>query len=47
MYLVASDNNPFDTANFGTIRSYAITPEVAAWEKYTLMAALTLLLLIL
>lgn len=24
MYIVVSDNNPFDTANFGTITSYSI-----------------------
>ena len=31
MYMVASDANPFDTANFGQIYSYPISPEVPAW----------------
>ena len=31
MYMVASDDNPFDTANFGNIYSYPISPEVPAW----------------
>lgn len=26
LYMVASDDNPFDTANFGTIHSWAIAP---------------------
>lgn len=31
MYVVVSDNNPFDTANFGPITSYTISAEVPAW----------------
>ena len=31
MYMVASDDNPFDTANFGVINSYLIVAEVPAW----------------
>ena len=44
LYLVASDSNPFDNANFGVIRSYAIVPEVASWEKIVAIAIFMLLL---
>jgi hypothetical protein len=44
MYVVVSDNNPFDTANFGTISSYTINAEVPSWERY-LTGGLLLLLL--
>lgn len=27
MYIMCSDDNPFDTANFGTIRKYEISAE--------------------
>lgn len=31
MYIVVSDDNPFDTATFGAITNYTISREVAAW----------------
>ena len=31
LYIMVSDNNPFDTANFGPITKYTITPEVPKW----------------
>ena len=31
VYVVASDDNPFDNANFGPIYSYTVTPEVPSW----------------
>lgn len=31
MYVVVSDDNPFDTATFGSIYSYQITPEVPSF----------------
>jgi len=31
MYIMATDDNPFDTANFGTIRSFTISKEVPSW----------------
>lgn len=37
MYIMASDDNPFDTANFGAIRSYAISAEVPKWEIFLFM----------
>lgn len=46
MYIVASDDNPFDSANFGTIRSYSISAEVPAHEYFLAAAVLLLLALI-
>lgn len=46
MYVVASDSNPFDNANFGPITSYPITAEVPSWEQYIIAGVMTLLLLI-
>jgi hypothetical protein len=46
MYMAVSDDNPFDTATFGPIHSYPITPEVPAWERFLLLGILTLLMLI-
>lgn len=31
MYIMSSDANPFDTANFGNIRKYEIKNEVPAY----------------
>lgn len=31
MFLLASNDNPFDTANFGTIRAYDIVAETPKW----------------
>lgn len=31
LYILASDDNPFDTANFGMIRSYPISAETPKW----------------
>jgi hypothetical protein len=47
VYIVASDANPFDNANFGSIHSYTISPEVPSWEKYLFMGIAMLLVLIL
>jgi hypothetical protein len=46
VYVVVSDNNPFDTANFGTISSYTINAEVAAWEKFITIGLLLLFCLL-
>jgi hypothetical protein len=40
LYIMASDSNPFDTANLGTINKYTFTYEVPKWES--LLTALTL-----
>ena len=49
MYIMYSDDNPFDTANFGaTIKSYTIEPEVPTWERsLTALSVLVLLALLL
>ena len=47
MYVVTSDNNPFDTAGFGTITSYTIYAEVPSWEGWMALAVLALLGLLL
>lgn len=31
VYIMATDENPFDTANLGIIRSYTISKEVPSW----------------
>lgn len=46
IYIVASDENPFDNANFGPISSYSITSEVPLGEPF-LWAALLLVVLLL
>jgi len=45
LYLVASDYNPFDNANFGVIHSYPIVPEVASWERMVAIGMSILLLM--
>lgn len=45
MYIMASDDNPFDTANFGQIRAISIEPETPKWEKYTFLFGFLLILL--
>jgi hypothetical protein len=45
LYLVASDDNPFDTANFGSIHSYSITNEKASFEWRLSMGLLIILFL--
>lgn len=45
MYVVASDNNPFDNANFGAIKTYSISVEVPKWGS-TIIFALGLALLL-
>jgi hypothetical protein len=47
MYVVASDNNPFDNANFGVIKSYSISVEVPKWGSNILFALSLALLLFL
>lgn len=37
MYILGSDDNPFDTAHFGPIRSFPITAELPKWEAYFLL----------
>lgn len=44
LYMIASDANPFDNANFGVIRSFPIVPEVASWEKMVAIGIAILLL---
>jgi hypothetical protein len=43
LYIVVSDNNPFDTATFGAITSYTIQAEVPSWEAYISIGLLLLL----
>lgn len=48
MYVVASDNNPFDNANFGVVNSYKIAVEVPSWGSSILFGlGLALLLFLL
>jgi hypothetical protein len=44
MYIVGSDDNPFDTANFGPIRMYEIKAEVAAWQYRVAISIFVMLL---
>lgn len=46
MYITFSDDNPFDNANFGSISSYSLAIEVAAWQTFIITNLLGLLLLI-
>ena len=45
VYMVASDDNPFDTANFGIIHQFYIASEVPAWEGFMVLSLLAFLLL--
>ena len=50
MYILPSNDNPFDTTKFGTMQSYNISREVASWganANVLLMLLLTLAGLIL
>ena len=47
MYIMVSDNNPFDTTNLGTINKYTFTYEVPKWEFLLGSFKLTALLLLL
>ena len=47
MYVVVSDDNPFDNANFGPISSYSISAEVPLRESFLLLAWFLLVLLFL
>lgn len=47
MYVVVSDDNPFDNANFGQISSYPISAEVPLRESFLLLAGFLLVLLFL
>lgn len=47
LYVVVSDNNPFDTATFSSISSYTINAEVPSWERYVTGGILLLLLCLL
>lgn len=42
LYLLASDDNPFDTANLGEIKSYKIVLEMAYESLCTILALLFL-----
>ena len=46
LYMVVSDDNPFDTAQFGPIYSWPLTPEVPSWEKWAVVSVLALLMLV-
>ena len=44
---MASDDNPFETANFGKIWEYTVEPEVALWgESFLIISAWLLFILI-
>ena len=45
VYMVASDDNPFDTANFGIIHKFSIAAEVPAWGSYMVLSLLAFILL--
>ena len=45
LYLLPSDNNPFDTANFGSMQSYDIAQEVQ-WGYRITVAIVALLLML-
>jgi hypothetical protein len=45
LYMVVSDDNPFDTASFGTVSSYSISTEVAAWERWITLGLLLIFFL--
>lgn len=45
IYVVAADNNPFDTCNFGSIVSATFSNEIPKWEQYLTAALLALLLI--
>ena len=49
LYIMYSDDNPFDTANFGdSIKGYVIEREIPTWEKsLTILGLLFLCLLLL
>ena len=47
MYIMASDDNPFDTAKFSTIREYTITKELPKWESHLVLIGVLLCLLVL
>ena len=47
MYILCSDDNPFDTANFGTIREYDIVAQVPAWENHLVAIGVLLCLMLL
>lgn len=47
VYMVASDDNPFSNANFGTIKSFQISHEVAAFEGYIQLLVLLLFIVFL
>ncbi len=46
LYIMVSDNNPFDTANLGTINKYTFSYEVPKWETLLTSFKLTALLLL-
>lgn len=44
LYLLASDDNPFDTASFGSIEKFEIVAEVPTWEdKFVVVGSLLML----
>ena len=47
LYIVCSDENPFDTAHFSGIRSYSLKNEIPAWSARLLSAAILLAILLL
>ena len=46
MYILSSDDNPFDDANFGTIIKHEISAEIPTWEKYVLSLYCVLLVVL-
>lgn len=47
MYIMCSDDNPFDTANFGTIRKYELAAETPKWESHLIALGVLLALMLL
>jgi hypothetical protein len=46
MYIVASDANPFDTANFGAIKKYEIKNEVPSYGARAVAMLLAIIILV-
>lgn len=46
LYLVASDENPFDSANFGNMLSFNITNEILSGCRIVLLLGLIILMIL-
>lgn len=46
VYILGSDDNPFDDANFQSIIKHEISAEIPTWEKYALSMYCVLLVIL-